>query len=265
MKNIPNLKVILLLIFFIAFSCKDSGQTFKETSSEGLVENFDIDYLPTSTTNQIIRHDNYVLSYNEKYEQAEWVYYKMSAKNLKRYKLKRPYFEQDKKVLTNSADWRNYKNSGYSKGHLCPAGDMKFSKKAYEDTFLTSNISPQNYEFNSGIWNRLEQKTRYWVMGFDEVYVITGGVLTSDLKRIGSENVAVPKYFYKIIATNKNNNIKAIAFLIPNKKSDASLYQYVTSIDKIEELTKIDFFAQLDDIIEAKLESKSDYKSWSLN
>ena len=221
------------------------------------------DFLPTSTTNQIIKHDYYTLSYNEKYEQAEWVAYELKKSYLRSSDFERPYFIEDPKVKTGSADWRNYKKSGYDKGHLCPAGDMEFAINAYNDTFFTSNISPQVHDFNGGVWNRLEQKTRYWATKYDGIYVITGGVLNSSLKTIGKEKVSVPNYFYKILLDNSNGQYKMIAFLVPNTKSDKSLYSFVVSVDSLEKMTGIDFFPKLDDKTENRLEKSSDYKSWS--
>jgi endonuclease G, mitochondrial len=223
------------------------------------------DYLPTSTTNQIVKHDYYTLSYNEKYEQAEWVAYELKREFVRNNNFKRPFFIEDSKVKTGSADWRNYKNSGYDKGHLCPAADMEFKINAYNDTFFTSNISPQEHDFNAGVWNRLEQKVRYWATKYDDLYVVTGGVLQPSLKTIGKEKVLVPNYFYKIILNNSNGKYKAIAFLIPNKKSDKPLYEFVVSIDSIEKMTGIDFFPKLDDKTENILEKSSDYKAWSFN
>jgi len=219
-------------------------------------------YSPTSTTGQIVFHDNYSLSYNEKYEQAEWVFYEL--KNVKSSgSFKRPYFIEDPKVKTKSATYKNYKNSGYDKGHLCPAADMKFSKEAFDETFYTSNISPQKKEFNGGIWNRLENKTRYWAEKFNGIYVVTGGVLKQSLKTIGTEKVAVPEHFYKILLSENNGKYKMIAFLIPNEMSSKPLYDYVLSVDEIEKMTGIDFFPILPDTIENELEKRSDYKDWS--
>jgi endonuclease G len=172
----------------------------------------------------------------------------------------RPYFNQDKSVKTKSADWRNYKKSGYNKGHLCPAADRKSSYKMYETTFLTSNASPQLYDFNSGIWNRLEQKVRYWAERYDGVYVVTGGVLENGLKTIGTENVAVPNYFYKIILTKDKTNM--IGFLMPHQDSNKPLYSFVVPVDEIEKMTGIDFFKDLPDDLENKLESNNGYKNW---
>lgn len=252
---------IIIIFFFESFTTFTIVNNNKQIASQGSHFN----YLPTSTTNQVVIHDYFTLSYNEKHEQAEWVAYELKKSYVNNNNFKRPYFTEDKKVKTKSADWQNYKNSGYDKGHLCPAGDMEFSISAYNDTFFTSNISPQLHDFNGGIWNRLEQKVRYWAIKYDGVYVITGGILQSSLKTIGKEHVSVPNYFYKILLNNSNGKYKMIAFLIPNKKSDKPLYSFVVSVDSIEKMTGIDFFPQLNDNIESVLEKNTDYKSWVFN
>ncbi len=245
----------------------NNNQTKKENIPE-IVEDETVistnfNYLPTSTTNQIVHHKFLTLSYNEQYEQAEWVAYELKASHLSNTNRKRPYFIYDKKVKTKSANYRNYKRSGYDRGHLCPAGDRKFSLEAYNETFFTSNVSPQKHDFNSGIWNRLEQKIRYWVSKDKQLYVITGGVLKKGLKTIGQEKVAIPSEFYKILLDYSKPKIKAIAFLIPHQDSDAPLYKFVISIDEIETLTSIDFFPNLPQNLENSLEKSSDYKGWS--
>lgn len=251
--------IVLGLIGFVLFSCKKENASSKEKEKEkqeekqtsfASVQNtsgplYTAVYLPTSTTGQIVKHSYYTLSYNEKFEQAEWVAYELKKEYLKNADYKRPYFIEDPKVTTGSADWRNYKKSGYDKGHLCPAGDMEFSKEAYNDTFYTSNISPQKKEFNGGIWNRIEQKTRYWAGKYSDIYVVTGGIPKDSDKKIGTEKVAVPKYFYKIVLAKTGKEHKAIAFLVPNEESDKSIYDFVVSIETLEKMTGIDFFPNL--------------------
>lgn len=261
--------LVLGYIFGFDFSKIQDVSLSKNESKNGTIPIYDeqnnsnrTNYSPTSTTGQVVFHDNYSLSYNEKYEQAEWVFYEL--KNVKSAgSFKRPYFIQDPKVKTKSADYKNYKNSGYDKGHLCPAADMKFSKEAFDETFYTSNISPQKNEFNGGIWNRLENKTRYWAEKFNGIYVVTGGILKQSLKTIGTEKVAVPDHFYKILLSENNGKYKMIAFLMPNEMSSKPLYDYVVSVDEIEKMTGIDFFPILPDAIENELEKRSDYKDWS--
>ena len=146
---------------------------------------------------------------------------------------------------------------------MCPAGDRKFSVDAYNETFLTSNISPQKFDFNAGIWNRLEQKVRYWAGKERQLYVITGGVLDKDMTTIGRDKVAVPKFYYKILLDYSEPEIKAIAFLVPHQESKRPLYEFVVSIDSIEQLTSLDFFPALPDALENNLEASSNYKNWS--
>lgn len=231
------------------------GETVKEDTNEY--------FLPTSTTNQIVHHQNYSLSYSEPHEQAEWVAYELKASHLSSTNHKRPYFQIDKAVKTKAAHWRNYKKSGYDKGHLCPAGDRRFTKEAHDETFLTSNINPQEHQFNSGVWNRLEQKIRYWARKNDGVFVVTGGVLKDGLKTIGNEGVAVPNQFYKVILDNTNGKTKVLAFLMDHEDSNLPLYKFVVSVDEVEALTGIDFFPELEDKLENKLEASSSYKRWS--
>jgi endonuclease G len=263
---------ILIFVFLLSVSCRDNyvlidvGYDTSTDETELTKINWDeFDFYPTSTTGQVIRHNFYSLSYHEEHEQAEWVAYELKDSYFSNSDFKRPYFIEDPKVKTGSADWRNYKNSGYDRGHLCPAGDMKFSKKAYNETFYTSNISPQESDFNAGVWNRLEQKVRYWADKYDGLYVVTGGILEPNLKTIGEEDVSVPDYFYKVLLDVYNDKPRMIAFLLPHKNSERPLYELVVSVDEIEELTGIDFFHHLPDDIEDKVEKSADYKSWSFN
>lgn len=264
MKNRKSIYFIITLIFAIGFYIYDN-YSIEEFQDNNEVNNSTLAsvFLPTSTTGSIVTHNYYTLSYSEKHEQAEWVAYNLLAEHITNANFNRPYFEKDPKVSTQSAHYKNYSNSGYDKGHLCPAGDRKFSKFAHDETFLTSNISPQNHGFNAGVWNRLEQKTRYWATKYKKLYVVTGGVLNNASKTIGSEKVTVPNYFYKIILDYQEPEIKAIAFLVPHKESNKALYQFVTSIDEIENLTGIDFFPELEDAVENKLEKSSNYTKWS--
>lgn len=273
MKNRLRIKIFLcLMISTIIISCKqeivvkddvsiESNDTMQSNFSNKSKEKFD--FLPTSTSHQIVVHDNFTLSYVEDKEQAEWVAYELKRNTSHYQNFERPFFIEDVKVSSGSADWRNYKKSGYDKGHLCAAADMKFSKKAFDETFLTSNIAPQKHDFNEGIWNTLEQKVRYWSSKYDGIYVVTGGVLSGNLKTIGKEKVAVPDCFYKVLLDDSRGEYKMIGFLVPAVDSDQPLYEFVVPVDQIEKMTGIDFFPKLNDAIENKLEKANDYKGWS--
>ncbi|HEY6143683.1 MAG TPA: DNA/RNA non-specific endonuclease [Flavobacterium sp.] len=211
----------------------------------------------------VIRHKHYFLSYSEEHEQAEWAAYYLTAQSRYQGHYERPYFKQDPLVDTESAHWNNYKNTGYDKGHLVPAADMRFSEEAYNETFYTSNVAPQNKAFNAGIWNRLEQKIRYWADKYTALFIVTGSILHDDLVTIGEEEVSVPDYFFKLIVRVENDGLNMISFLVPNQKSDAPLYTFATTIDAIEQITGIDFNQKLSDRIEEKIEKELSYKEWS--
>lgn len=267
MSNKTKYSILTALVLIVSYGVNNYLDTQEKvenvTNGATVKTNTNQYFLPTSTTGQIVHHSGYSLSYSEPHEQAEWVAYELKKSHLSNADYKRPYFEVDNAVKTGAAHWRNYKNSGYDRGHLCPAGDRKYSKEAHDETFLTSNISPQNHDFNAGIWNRLEQKTRYWASKYDGVFVVSGGVLEYGLKTIGEEEVSIPNQFYKVLIDNNNGNTKVIAFLLPHMESDQPLYKFVTSVDHIERITGIDFFSELDDTIEDKLEASSSYKGWS--
>ena len=89
--------------------------------------------------------------------------------------------------------------------------------------------------------------------------------LRRGLKTIGDEDVSVPGQFYKVLIDTNTGATKMIAFLLPHKDSDKPLYEFVVSVDAIEKLTGIDFFPELDDAIESKLEASVSFKGWSFN
>jgi len=70
-------------------------------------------------------------------------------------------YRPDSLVSTISAQLEDYRNSGYDRGHLCNAGDMKLNHTSITESFLLSNISPQDRDFNAGIWNTLEEQVEY--------------------------------------------------------------------------------------------------------
>ncbi|MEZ4859433.1 MAG: DNA/RNA non-specific endonuclease [Flavobacteriaceae bacterium] len=263
-KYFALLIIVITLLYFVENWIVSNQKSYPNISKVQVEpsKEFSENLLPSSTTGAVIYHTYFSLSYSEAHEQAEWVAYELKKEQLSKNEFKRPYFMEDSDVKTGAADWRNYKNSGYDRGHLCPAGDRRFSYEAYQETFLTSNISPQDREFNAGVWNFLEQKVRFWAEKYDGVYVVTGGVLKRGLKTIGDEKVSVPEEFFKIILDASGGNYKVLAFLIPNKKTENSFYDFVVTVDLIEEKTGINFFETLPDSIENELESKINLGSW---
>jgi endonuclease G len=218
-------------------------------------------YTPKSD-GDIIEHSYYTLSYSEFHEQAEWIHYKLDSSMIFGNIDRTDDFRKDLKVITGSAALIDYKGSGYDRGHLAPAGDMKKNKISMSQSFLMSNMSPQKPSFNRGIWKKLESLVRSWAVK-DELYITCGGVLENNLNTIGLNKVSIPNKFYKIVYNS--NDQKIIAFLIPNKKTKLPIISYIVSVNEIEELTGIDFYPQIEDDFEEILESKKSINGWDFN
>ena len=223
-----------------------------------------LEYLPTSTSGKIVEHLNFSLSYSEKHEQAEWIAYELKDSELVSVVPRSSGFRIDPDIETYTAKPTDYSNSAYAIGHLAPAKDMRFSETAVYEANYMSNTSPQDKDFNNGIWKKLEFKVRAWACSEGKVFVVTGPILSEGLPTIGQNKVSVPEYFYKIVLDSDPNqdNIKAIAFLIANSQSPQPLQDFVVTIDSLETLTGIDFFYTLTDEVENFLESKSHVNAW---
>jgi len=251
-RNIPSYSAAVLIFFCIGGSAFGEFKSLEEALQAHTSER------------DIVRHTGYTLKYDEQFEQADWVIYVLTAGHLKGNVPRKGNFRPDPAVKTGSANPEDYLGSGYDRGHLAPAGDMKWSPKAMSESFYLSNMSPQKHEFNSGIWENLESQVREWARENGEVYVVTGPVLKVNLPRIGINRVAVPKYFYKVILDYKMPEYKAIAFVIPNQAVSSPLQTYVVAVDSVEHLTGIDFFPSLPDSLEDALESSVQPALWHL-
>lgn len=255
------LMILIVIVFWIIENYWNVVET--TTSDQFIIEHFEVSLLPISSAYSTVFHDYFVLGYSEQHEQAAWVAWELLPTHLSHANRKRPYFEIDFKVPTGAAHWKNYKKSGFDRGHLCPAGDRRFSLEAYNQTFLTSNIAPQRSDFNAGVWNRLEIQTRAWCKYYGPLWIMTAGVLENGLDEIGEEGVDVPKQFYKIIyRKSAMGKGIAIAFLIPHEESSANLKSFVVTIDELEKKTGINFFEALADDFENEMESKTNLADW---
>jgi len=223
--------------------------------------------LPEQSAGDVVRHTYYTLGYSEHHEQALWVTYELNAHELKIPNVKRAErFKEDPLVHGRSSHHRDFSHSGYTRGHLAPAGDMAFNEDAMQESFYMSNISPQVSGFNGGIWRELEETVRDWAYSSGYLWIATGPIFDSRFQSIGkSSDVAVPSSFYKLIVDPGKKN-KGIAFIIPHEVTDASLTTFAMSIDDAEKTLNLDFFDSLmDQGQEEKIESRYDLEDWPLS
>ena len=232
-------------------------------------ETGEVYFLPSGSNGEVIHHKHYSLSYVEKHEQAEWVAYELTKKSLQAKNVKRAKkFKADYDVSSRSAFHRDYSHSGYTRGHMAPAGDMAFDNVAMQECFFMSNMSPQLRVLNNGIWKELEEQVRDWAYDDNRVYIVTGPMLNRKrLKTIGKQNkITVPSAFYKVILDIDNPKRKGIAFVIPHERCENKLEEYAMSIDDLESELGFNFFADLiSEEAQEEIESSYNINDWKFD
>jgi len=219
----------------------------------------------TDRKEQIISHTGYTVSYNSDWKIPNWVAYELTKEELKGVVPRSNNFEPDPKVpYGKSATNDDYKNSGWDRGHMAPAGDMKWSEQAMKESFYFSNVCPQNRNLNSGIWNDLEIQVRELARQKGKIYVVCGPVVSKQPNTIGYNKVAIPDAFFKVLLQNDHGEWAAIGFMFDNKSGRKHLSTYAMSVEDIQNITGIDFFPSLPDSIEKKVESQVDFTKWNI-
>ncbi len=219
--------------------------------------------IPAHTSNEtLICHTGYCLSYDENYKLAKWVAYELTFEETQGIIGRSDKFKPDPLITRNSASLVDYKKSGFDRGHLAPAADMKWSVQAMQESFYLSNMCPQDKSFNRGIWKKLEEEVREYAKHNKQIKVVTGPILQEGLPVLGPNRVSIPRYFYKALLDYSQPSIKAIAFVMKNEHSELPLSHFVVSIDSLEKLSGIDFFPLLPDEEENKLEKEKCYACW---
>jgi endonuclease G len=158
-------------------------------------------------------------------------------------------------------DWKEHP-IGIDHGHMCPAADCKWDKGAMNQSFLLTNICPQDRELNGGDWDKLEKKCRTWAKQYGQIYIVAGPIFMSDEKRcFGMNQIPIPDAFFKVVLC-MTGNPKAIGFVFPNSGTHQNLKEYVQTVDDVERITGIDFFPAIPDDIENEVEAKVDIGEW---
>lgn len=181
-------------------------------------------------------------------------------------------FQIDPLLPTNvRTELSYYSGSGYNRGHICASADRLNSQKANEQTFYLSNMQPQIYAFNAGVWENMESQVRSWNKASfrDTLYVVKGGTIDKPehIIRTTEKGLLVPKYFFMAILCKNSDpsqwGYKALAFWVEHApNSDTDLRKYIISIDELEEKTGIDFFCNLPDEIENTVERNVAPTAW---
>ena len=171
-------------------------------------------------------------------------------------------FYEDEEVPLPRATNDDYRGSGWSRGHMCPAGDNKWNEQAMYDTFSLVNVCPQNVNLNSGLWNSIEMDCRRWARKFGDVYIVCEPIyMKREHEMIGNHLIAVPEAFFKVVLC-LNGIPKAIGFIVRNTDGMKKRDLYYNSIDQVERITGMDFFPALPDDIENEVEANASIDDW---
>ena len=208
----------------------------------------------------IISYSAYEVMYNPEYKIPRWVKYELLASETDgEWSRKGLKFTPDPSVRFPQADDYDYRGSGWSRGHMAPAADFKWSSLAMIETFFFTNCCPQDQAMNSGQWHTLEKKVRDWANRYGALTVYTGPiVLDNAYGTIGYNKVVVPDAFFKAIHTGE----QAIAFVMYNHNNNENMHKCAMSVDDLEALTGIDFFTELDDTLENQVEATYSLSVW---
>ncbi len=235
---------------------KEELSSHTKASSDLTYEEIMVPGKLTDRPEQILKRTGYMVSYNKDMRLPNWVAWHLTAAHTKgTSKRNGKKFEEDTEVPSPRATHQDYVRSGYDRGHMCPAGDNKWSDRAMEESFLMTNICPQDPNLNRGDWNEMENACRAWAEKYDDLVIVAGPIFyKGSHKKIGKNKVVVPEAFFKVVFTMNNGNPKAVGFIYKNNKGNRPKDSYVNSIDQVERITGIDFFPALPDDIENKVE-----------
>lgn len=208
----------------------------------------------------ILRRKGYTLSYNGEWKIPRWVAWVLTADRLKGKAKRTDEFLPDPDLPERARAFdSDYYRSRYDRGHMAPAGDMKWSQQAMAESFLLSNICPQAPNLNRGDWNELEEQCRKWAQRGEVLYIVCGPVVKPDVKHkrvVGKGKVLVPDGFFKTVLV-MGDEPRAVGFLYPNEDCNSPIASYAVTVDSVEQVTGLDLYPSLPDELEARVEAEN--------
>lgn len=217
-----------------------------------------------SATGDFLCRKGFLLSHDPEKKTPLWVAQRLTRDKLTGSVKRSNNFKADRELKQGKrAELSDYKGSGFDRGHMAPAGDMAWDPQAMSESFFLSNMVPQVGEgMNRGIWKDLEEKVRRWARERGELYVYSGPIYEKEPRTIGRNRVAVPSYLYKVVLDP--NQKEALAVIMPNQKlKNDDMPKYLVPVREVEKKTGLDFFAELPDAEEEKIETVKAPRLWN--
>lgn len=213
---------------------------------------------------------NYSLYYDADNRIARWVAYPLNRDLIGSGSRTNRWGKDPKIPYEYQSDVSGGFGSGYDRGHQLPSAD-RLSREANIMTFYSTNMTPQLSGLNQRIWADLEGKVRKWAESSDTLYVVTGCIPGSNFITDCSGNrVNVPSMYFKaLLRYDPGSTIgpyMAMAICLEHRTySESSVNSSMTmTVDELEQLTGFDFFCNLPEDIQAKVESEQLSSWWGL-
>lgn len=212
----------------------------------------------------VLYRNGYTVSYNRQWGLPNWVAYELIPAELDGDTERKNRFITDLDLTGRRAKSNDYTHSGYDRGHMAPAADMKWSDTAMKESFYMSNICPQVPGLNRGRWKELEDAVRNWCVQDSALLIVCGPIVTEKHTKIGANRIAVPDRFFKAIVAPYLSEPRGIAFIFENRETSPSLPALAVSIDSLEQVLCADLFHLLPDSIENIIERQINLEAWNL-
>ena len=229
----------------------------------GLPENLD----PNRSISVLTNH-GYLVGYCESLKNPIWVAYRIGKTKTPLDSARANQFLTDTRTTSKVSD-EDYRGSGFDRGHMAPNFAIKtnYGKLAQLETFLMTNISPQTAKLNRSIWRKLEHKVAAkYAQDLSDIWVITGPIFDDDPPKMHS-GVSIPHSFYKIVVNKygiRDSGLETLAFIFPQEvDNEKPLDDYLVSIDEIEKLTDLNFFALFGKRKQRNMESSAATSIWA--
>lgn len=212
---------------------------------------------------QRVDYEGFCVYYNKQWHLPACVAYELTKTESRGTMPRHDKWASDSSV-DGCATNNDYVHSRYDRGHMAPAGDLKWSATAMQQSFTLTNACPQDHSLNEGAWQRLEEKVREWVQRDNALIVLAGPIVaSSDTTTLnGKGKVRIPGAFYKIVLAHKTQPMRVAAFIYPNKACEGTLRDYAVTVRDIEQRTGIDFFTALPREEQDRLETIANLNSW---
>ena len=254
--------VAVVLFVLLRHLAVDELDDQRKRASAEYVAELQVVKLPDGLPDKRLAYRGFTVHFNPELHIPNCVVYELTASETEGSVPRFGSFETDSAVAGCANPW-DYTLSGYDRGHMIPAGDLRWDSLAMRESFKMTNVCPQTRALNSGGWTKIEDKIREWAVRDSVLIVVTGPVITRGMKTIGDSHVAVPTAFFKVVLAPFATPMRAIGFVMPNKAANGPLKKYVVSVDEVERRTGMDFFSALPDDIENGIESQLNLSVWT--